>query len=103
MKKRIAKLLRALANKLSPAFPMEHYPMPNSMEVLELKRIAVGYEFPKDKSSLNFDYIRPHLARQIGDALLKENIISFSIDERSGYTNIIRAEVLATRPHEEFQ
>lgn len=101
MKNRIAKLLRALADKLSPKFAMEHYPTPIETKRLDFKRICTGYAYKESETFLNFDYIRPHLARQIGEHLLKENMIQFSIDDKNRDMNIIRAEVLAARPLED--
>jgi len=104
MKNRIAKLLRALADKLSPKFPMEHYPTPIATERIDFKRISTGYAYCEKETYLNFNYIRPHLARQIGEHLLKENMIYFSIDDKSKDMNIIRAEVFVARPPEkDFQ
>jgi len=97
MKNRIAKLVRALADKLSPAFPSNGYLTPIKTESVEFNRYCVGYSYPKGQSSLNFDFIRSHLARQIGECLLKEDQINFSIDNESGYVNIIRAEVFVAR------
>ncbi len=101
MKNKIAKLLRALADKLSPKFAMEHYPTPIETKRLDFKRFCVGHALPKGQPCLNFDYLRPNLARLIGEHLLKEKMIYFSIDDKSRDTNIIRAEVFAARPLEE--
>lgn len=68
---------------------------------LDFKRICTGYAYKESETFLNFDYIRPHLARQIGEHLLKENMIQFSIDDKNRDMNIIRAEVLAARPLED--
>lgn len=65
----------------------------------ELKQLQSAYK--ETETFLNFDYIRPHLARQIGEHLLKENMIQFSIDDKNRDMNIIRAEVLAARPLED--
>lgn len=104
MRNRIAKLLRALADKLSPKFAMEHYPTPIETKRLDFKRISVGHACCEKVTYLDFDYLRPHLARQIGEHLLKEKMIYFSIDDKYRDMNIIRAEVLAARPlDEDFQ
>lgn len=100
MKNRIAKLLRALADKLSPEKPTE-YLTPIKTDSVEFKRFCVGHALPKGQPYLNFDYLRPNLARLIGEHLLKEKMIYFSIDDKSRDTNIIRAEVFAARPLEE--
>jgi len=82
-------------------FAMEHYPTPIETKRLDFKRICTGYAYKESETFLNFDYIRPHLARQIGKHLLKENMIQFSIDDKNRDMNIIRAEVLAARPLED--
>lgn len=103
MRNKVANLLRLLADKISPQ-PVRGCPVHIKVSQVEFKRFCVGHALPKGQPCLNFDYLRPNLARLIGEHLLKEKMIYFSIDDMSKDKNIIRAEVFAARPlDEDFQ
>lgn len=76
MKKKIAKILRRWADKISPE---GKYLPPLNCKVGELKLLCVGYQYPKDAKMLDFDMIRYRLTQLIAKDLVCNRAILFTI------------------------
>ena len=95
MKKKIAKILRRWADKISPE---EKYLPPLNCRVGELKLLCVGYQYPKDAKMLDFDMIRYRLTQLIAKDLVCNRAILFTINDGDSYFNTIEAKLYVKRP-----
>lgn len=95
MKKKIAKILRRWADKISPE---GKYLPPLNCRVGELKLLYVGYQYPKDAKMLDFDMIRYRLTQLIAKDLVCNRAILFTINDGDSYINTIEAKLYVKRP-----
>lgn len=95
MKKKIAIILRRLADKISPE---GKYLPPLNCKVGELKLLCVGYQYPKDAKMLDFDMIRYRLTQLIAKDLVCNRAILFTINDGDSYINTIEAKLYVKRP-----
>lgn len=96
MKRKLAKILRNLADRI---YPQEGtYLPPLGCRVGELKRLSVGYQYPKGKTSLNFDDIRTRLTYLLTKGLLDNGAILFTINDSNHCINTIEASIYVKRP-----
>lgn len=95
MKKKIAKILRRWADKISPE---GKYLPPLNCQVGELKLLCVWYQYPKEAKMLNFDMIRYRLTNLIANDLLSRKAILFTVNDGDPYINTIEAKLYVKRP-----
>lgn len=96
MKRKLAKILRKFADRISPQEGT--YLPPLGCRVGELKRLSVGYQYPKGTTSLNFDDIRSRLTQLLSKCLLDNGAILFTINDSNHYINTIEASIYVKRP-----
>lgn len=96
MKKTIAKILRKIAEKLSPSEGV--YLPPLSCRVGEFQRLSIGHQYPKDAQVLNFDRIRYRMAELLVRELLERKTILFTINDGASFVNTIEATIYVKRP-----
>lgn len=95
MKKKIAIILRRLADKISPE---GKYLPPLNCRVGELKLLSVGYQYPKDAKVLDFDKIRYRLIQLLVNDLVCNRAIMFTVNDGDPYINTIEAKLYVKRP-----
>lgn len=95
MKKKIAKILRRLADKISPE---GKYLPPINCKVGELRLLCVGYQYPKGAKMLDFDKIRCRLIHLLVNDLVCNRAILFTINDGDPYINTIEAKLYVKRP-----
>lgn len=96
MKRKFAKILRKFADRI---YPQEGtYLPPLGCRVGELKRLSVGYQYPKGTTSLNFDDIRLRLTQLLSKGLLDNGAILFTINDSNHCINTIEASIYVKRP-----
>lgn len=96
MKKKLAKILRKFADRISPQEGI--YLPPLGCRVGELKRLSVGYQYPKGTPLLNFDDIRSRLTHLLLKGLLDNGAILFTINDSGHCINTIEASIYVKRP-----
>lgn len=95
MKNKIAKILRRLADKISPE---GKYLPPLNCKVGELKLLCVGYQYPKGAKMLDFDMIRYRLTQLLAKELVCNRAILFTVNDGDPYINTIEAKLYVKRP-----
>lgn len=95
MKKTIAKILRRLADKISPE---GKYLPPLNCKVGELRLLCVGYQYPKRAKMLDFDMIRYRLTQLLAKDLVCNRAILFTVNDEDPYINTIEAKLYVKRP-----
>lgn len=95
MKKKIAIILRRLADKISPE---GKYLPPLNCRGGELKLLSVGYQYPKDTKVLDFDKIRCRLIQLLVNDLVCNRAIMVTVNDGDPYINTIEAKLYVKRP-----
>lgn len=96
MKRKLAKILRKFADRISPQEGT--YLPPLGCRVGELKRLSVGYQYPKGKTSLNIDDIRSRLIHLLSKCLVYHNAILITNNDSDPFINTIEASIYVKRP-----